>query len=236
MSKFKKNENYFNEIKTELQAYLLGFFLADGCIIKPKTGAKCIGMCLQESDKCVLEWFTQEISPQSKISQFHKKSTGNIQYNIKFTAPSLIKSLEDLYLIKPKKTQDLDFIFPFSKIPDDLTHHFVRGFFDGDGTITVRKKGLVPQFGFVATSKKFLEQLAIVLPFDDYRLIETQGKNMVYYQLMYSCGHGKDIDVQSYLYKDAHYYLERKYNKFLENTELTNNLIVAGSVERRGWN
>ena len=57
---------------------------------------------------------------------------------------------------------------------------------------------------------------------------------MVYYQLMYSCGHGKDIDVQSYLYKDAHYYLERKYNKFLENTELTNNLIVAGSVERRG--
>ena len=55
MSKFKKNENYFNEIKTELQAYLLGFFLADGCIIEPKTGAKCIGMCLQESDKCVLE-------------------------------------------------------------------------------------------------------------------------------------------------------------------------------------
>lgn len=53
--KLTKNENYFNEIDTELKAYLLGFFLADGCVIQPATGNKCISMCLQEQDKCVLE-------------------------------------------------------------------------------------------------------------------------------------------------------------------------------------
>lgn len=221
MKKFIKNEEYFNEIDSELKAYLLGFFVADGSIITPKNGIKCIGMCLKESDKCVLEWFIQEIAPSNKISFHKKKETGNIQYNIKFAAKKLIENLEELYGIKPDKTNDIEFIFPFERMSENLIHHFIRGYFDGDGTVTERKKGLVPQIGFVSTSKKFLLQISEFIPVKDFRITENQGKNMVYYQLWYSGGNLKDIQLYNYLYNNAKYYLQRKFDRFKENSELT---------------
>ena len=53
--KLTKNEDYFNVIDSELKAYLLGYFLADGCITNPTKGNKCISMCLQEKDRYILE-------------------------------------------------------------------------------------------------------------------------------------------------------------------------------------
>lgn len=233
MKKFSKNEDYFNEIKDELQAYLLGFFLADGSIMEPKNSSKCFGMCLKEKDLYILELFRDQLSPSSKISSHKKAATQNIQYNIKFTAPILAENLELIYGIKPKKTYDLLYEFPFEKIPNELIHHFIRGFFDGDGTINLRKKGFVPQFGFVFTSMNLLEQFIKYIPFNGHRITEAQGKNLKYFQLLYSCGHGKDIDIMNYLYKDATFFLKRKFDIFQENTELTTMLINSGNVERR---
>lgn len=53
--KINKNEEYFNVIDSEKKAYLLGYFLADGCVTNPSNGKKCISMCLQEQDKYILE-------------------------------------------------------------------------------------------------------------------------------------------------------------------------------------
>lgn len=235
MKKFVKNENYFNEITEELQAYLLGFFLADGSIMQPKTGAKtkCFGMCLKEEDSYVLELFRDNISPSSKISNYTKKSTNKVQCTLKFTAPIFANKLDELYKISCNKTYNETYEFPFELIPEGLIHHFIRGYFDGDGTISLRKKGLVPQFGFVFTSKNLLNQFIKYIPFENYRIQEDISKTVKYYQLMYSCGHGKDIDMMSYLYKDANYFLIRKYKIFQENTELTTLLINSGNVERR---
>ena len=38
--KLIKNENYFDNIDSEEKAYLLGFFLADGCVVDPSQGKK----------------------------------------------------------------------------------------------------------------------------------------------------------------------------------------------------
>ena len=235
MKKFIKNENYFNEITEELQAYLLGFFLADGSIIQPKTGkgTKCFGMCLKEEDNYILELFRDNISPSSKISSYTKKSTNKVQNTLKFTAPILAENLEKLYKISCNKTHDKTYEFPFELIPEKLIYHFIRGYFDGDGTINLRKKGFVPQFGFVFTSLNLLNQFIRYIPFNNYRIQTNIGKNIEYYQLMYSCGHGKDINIMNFLYKDANYFLKRKYEIFQENTELTTNLINSGNVERR---
>ena len=142
----------------------------------------------------------------------------------------MAERLEDLYGIKPRKTQDINFIFPFDKIPSELLHHFIRGFFDGDGYITEYSKDskggtLVPQFGFVSTSLPFILQLKEILPnFTEPRITTTQGKNMTFYQLIYSCGYGRISLIKAWLYHKANYYLTRKYNKFIENPELTNEL------------
>ncbi len=225
--KIIKNEDYFDEINTELKAYLLGFFLADGCIVQPSSGNKCISMCLQEQDEYVLEWFLKEIAPNGKISRHKKKSTGKVQCNIKFTSKVMSDKLEEIYGIKPRKTRDINFTFPFDKIPNDLIHHFIRGFFDGDGWITEYSKDsnggtLVPQFGFVSTSLPFILQLKEILPkFTEPRIITQEGKNSTYYQLIYSCGHERVPLIKAWLYHKANYYLQRKYDKFKENSELT---------------
>lgn len=44
---------------------------------------------------------------------------------------------------------------------------------------------------------------------------------MEYFQLWYSGGYGKDLLLFDYLYKDANYYLKRKFDRFQENSELT---------------
>lgn len=238
MKKIKKNEDYFNQIDSELKAYLLGFFLADGCVMNPSSGSKCVSMCLQESDKCVLEWFIKEIAPEIKITSYTKPSTGHTQYSFKFTAKKMAENLEEIWGIKSKKTQDVEFKFPFEKIPSKLVHHFIRGFFDGDGWLTTRKHydtgSIPPQFGFVSTSLNFILQLKeLIPPITEPRICTNQGKNMIYYQLIYSLGKGRVPAIKAWLYNDAHFYLDRKKEKFeLEcgNTELTEE-ITKGSSE-----
>ena len=107
----------------------------------------------------------------------------------------MAKNLEEIYNIKSQKTKDVEFKFPFEKIDSEYHHHFIRGYFDGDGFITKRgisnTQNLVPQFGFVATSLNFILQLQEIIPkFSEPRLCIRKGKNMEYYELIYSCKMG----------------------------------------------
>ena len=218
--KIEKNEEYFNVIDTELKAYLLGYFLADGCVTNPTKGKKCISMCLQEQDKYILEWFLSEIAPTCKISKYTKPSTGKTQYSFKFTAPIMAKNLEEIYGIKSRKTEDVEFKFPFEKMDSKYYHHFIRGYFDGDGFISERvvnnTQNWVPQFGFVSTSLNFILQLKEIIPeFSVPRLCTNKGKNMEYYQLIYSCKEGVIPVIKKWLYNNSKYYLKRKFNKFI---------------------
>ena len=218
--KLIKNENYFDNIDSEEKAYLLGFFLADGCVVYPSQGKKCISVCLQEQDEYILEWFLKAIAPNGKISRHIKKSTQKTQCNIKFTAAYMAQQLEDLYGIRPRKTHDIEYEFPFERIPTELHHHFIRGYFDGDGWITeysTDSKGgtLVPQFGIVSTSLKFILQLKEIIPkFTEPRITVNEGKNMTYYQLIYSCGHERIPIIRAWLYNNASFYMTRKKEKF----------------------
>lgn len=238
MKKIKKNEDYFNQIDTELKAYLLGYFLADGCITNPSSGSKCVSMCLQESDKYVLEWFIKETAPEIKISKYTKPSTGHTQYSFKYTAKQMAINLENIWGIKPRKTADIEYKFPFEKIPSNLIHHFIRGFFDGDGWITLRQKtphGLTPpQFGFISTSLNFILQLKEIIPAITIpRICINQGVSLIHYQLIYSLGKGRVPIIKSWLYNNAHYFLKRKKDKFdleCDNVELTEEITKGSSV------
>lgn len=218
--KLTKNEDYFNVIDSELKAYLLGYFLADGCITNPTKGNKCISMCLQEKDRYILEWFLSEIVPECKICEYTKPSTGKTQHSFKFTAPIMANNLEKIYGIKSRKTEDIEYKFPFEKIETKYHHHFIRGYFDGDGWITERivndSHNWVPQFGFVATSLNFILQLKEIIPeFSIPRITTNTGKNMKYYQLIYSCKEGVIPIIKKWLYHDSEYYLVRKFEKFI---------------------
>lgn len=220
---YKTDDEFFDVIDSEIKAYLLGFFIADGCMQKePKRRNGEIYSCSYRmsvnnsiDDLDVVELFQKFICPSKKIEhndcqlgvKFKRKPQVKFRWNSKHMFETLLS-----YNIKPRKTYDLDFTFPFDKIPSDLHRHFIRGFFDGDG-----HKG-VSDISFVSTSKTFLEQIGNLLEFP-YRIQNCVGKTCNYFILYVKGGKKTLSEINDIFYKDSNYYLKRKYLQF--NPEVT---------------
>lgn len=145
------NHNYFDIIDTEIKAYLLGFLLADGCISKGY-GVNTIVIHNSIDEYDIIKTFKEEICPENKIL-FRKNKSKKDTCSIKLSSSHMVDTLINKYKIKPNKTFDFDFIFPFNEIDDKYIKHFIRGFFDGDGSIGSK------HIEFLGTSYKFMCQL-----------------------------------------------------------------------------
>ena len=143
----KINETFFDVIDSEEKAYLLGFFIADGCIqkeAKKKNGeiySYSYRFSLNNSidDIEIIKLFQKYICPHKKLeyknNQSGVKSKRKEQVSIRWVSKHMYETL-NLYNIHERKTYDSNFEFPFDKIPKKLIRHFIRGYFDGDGCIT----------------------------------------------------------------------------------------------------
>jgi len=125
------DHNYFNDITSEVKAYLLGFFVADGCIyqhINKKSWYFEVGV--QEKDKYIIELYQKEIAPKAKIYYTEKKVGAN-QWRFRINSTQIAKDIQKLGYPKRKTYADLS----LPDIDKQLIPHFVRGYFDGDGTV-----------------------------------------------------------------------------------------------------
>lgn len=219
--KYFVNEHFWDCIDTEEKAYLLGYFIADGCLClenKKHHGivdghSKRLGFCVSEDDAEVIELIQKFIIPTKPIEhinnqigvKYYRKPQLRCRWNSDYMFDRLIS-----YGIKPRKTYDNEFSLPNNLVPKELMRHFIRGYFDGDGT----KCQCALQF--CVNSKKFALQIAEVFKPFKYKLYEKHGKTCIYYVLNINGGRKLHKYVAEYFYKDAHYYLTRKFNKFIE--------------------
>lgn len=211
------NHDYFEVIDTEEKAYWLGFLTADGCVQhhKNKGESYSIRLELKTSDKYMVENFANAIETDRIVRDYikDKKSTSYITVFSK-------KMFNDLgkHNVIPNKTLSLENI-P-NTIPDELIRHFIRGYFDGDGTvynyICKGKNKLV--FGFYGT-EKFLNSIKSRLIEDNVIVSEANVYNQKeanVSMLLYTI---RD-DIKrffDYIYSDSSIYLTRKYDKFKQN-------------------
>jgi hypothetical protein len=128
-------------IDTEEKAYILGFAAADGCLTCPKRNGRSCVFCivLSHKDYDHVVKLRDIVSPRSTIYTATRttlfKSTGKTYsgdvsgFSVadKDLANNLIK-----HGIVPRKTRILE--IP-KTVPPHLFHHWVRGYFDGDGTV-----------------------------------------------------------------------------------------------------
>ena len=112
------------------------------------------------------------------------------------------------------------------QVPKELLHHFIRGVFDGDGSVgitdrVINDKEYKEQFIQFIGSNNFIDGLCKQLSF-----LSTFNISSV------NNGNNKQIAIKSkldfikmyeFLYKDTTIYLHRKYNKFQEIIEYLNN-------------
>lgn len=142
-------------------AYILGFFTADGSMIRNKRGAHFIEF--QITDKNLLYKIREAINSDHKISVRIRKFPWKVCYRLQIGSKEMFNDLLRLGLTSNKsKTIKLP------HVPDKYFSHFIRGYFDGDGNVSVPnyiradrngKKSTTILSGFTSGSKQILQSL-----------------------------------------------------------------------------
>lgn len=211
--KYKYNENAFKDINNEEQAYWLGFMYADGCINELKMQAN-LTLCGKDIEH--VKRFRDFIFPNKdyplvkKISYLSNNEKEYYSYRVMISNTVITQNLINKKCLW-NKTFDLD--FPSVEIvPDNLMNHFIRGFFDGDGSVFINKNRL--GVSFVSASENFLNDLY------DYIFEQiTINRNKLYltkdnnYSLQINSQ--KDIEnFYNYIYNNSSIFLDRKKEIF----------------------
>lgn len=212
---YKYNKQFFNNIDTEEKAYWAGFIAADGNIRKDFFKMR---IELNIQDYSHLEKFKKSIEGNNPIKESIRPNNHSCYIDV--NCKEFCLALNDLG-ITPKKSLTLK--INFDLIPKELKHHFIRGYFDGDGSINSYKREnknyLEWELSFIS-SEKFLNQILGEL--DKKRNFYSCGNN---FRISFKAK--EDIkDILKYLYENATIYMDRKLEKVKE-FEALNDYQVA---------
>lgn len=120
------NEAFFATWSPEM-AYLLGYFAADGCMIRNKRGSHYV-----EFTSCDRELLETVVRVTGASHQISRRPSYNpewkAQYRVQVGSKQWFDDLSRLGF-----TQDKSHTLSFPPVPETLLGHFVRGYFDGDG-------------------------------------------------------------------------------------------------------
>lgn len=205
-----KNANILNNKNSNFY-YLLGLVATDGTIIFPETRNKykahALRIQLQIRDARILEFIKNEFG-------------GKISYTKKYVTWELSNKPFLEYLISetgftPHKSKTLNVTKWFDGLTYDQQRHFVRGCWDGDGTIYQRKDNYIIS-AFVSASGDFFEMIEKFFKNYEHKLyksVTAYGANI--HKISF---HGKRIIApMNIIYGDLNeddFFLERKYTNF----------------------
>jgi intein/homing endonuclease len=196
--------DYFENIDSEVKAYLLGFIFADGNVFNNQLALE-IGV----RDKENLILLKSELKSKAKISYRKRPNTEVVTTRI--NSERLCNSLAK-YGIVPNKTMNTHHL-P-NNIPKEYLRHFLRGVFDGDGWISI-KFDKYYCMGYVCCYASMAEDFrtmanSLIEDKNDVKITNKGGEHSYVIQFQ------RTVQVKQLaaaLYKDSNYYLSRKYEK-----------------------
>ena len=205
------NNYVFEKIETEEQAYWLGFLYADGCV-SHYNSSKRIELALQEQDYEHLVKFSRFVDYGGEI----KYRKNQAAYRICFGSTKMYNDLVRLGCVENKS---LILKYPgIDVISYELQRHFIRGYFDGDGclSLTMRKDYTYRKTISILGTYEFLYGLVhLGLPFEvkNKCIKKCRDNDSNNYFIRFN----KDDSAKflDFIYKDATVYLDRKYLKYL---------------------
>lgn len=208
--RYQVNDTYFDKIDTEDKAYWLGFLYADGYIRERKSG-KSLEMKLSIKDKQHLELF------KNTIESDHKIVDGFNQVKYKGGISSSHISTLAIYsskLVDSIKSQGFHsrktFTIEKPNITEDLIHHFIRGYFDGDGSFSFSPAKHKVHTNIVCASEIFRDFLLKILNENN---IDMKYHSRITIEVQNKIG---NLNFYNYIYKNANTFLKRKKEKYEE--------------------
>lgn len=228
------NHHIFDIIDTEEKAYWLGFIWADGCILNQREDKHNygfeLGLAIKDIDH--LKNFCNFINlNQDKIKiRLGKEQTfkekiikSGDSCRIQISNEHFWKTLYNLGCV-PNKTHNEN--FPKEEIfkSKDLIHHFIRGFFDGDGWIYLDNRNYL--IAGICGQENFLQETLKYLPESIYKnIIDCNNTNVI---KILKWGGSKAETFLNYIYKDSTISLERKFN--ISAPYIWKNISKSGNI------
>lgn len=205
-SKYNHNTEAFKIIDNEEKAYWLGFLYADGSVYEPRG---TIELSLAHKDLEHLERFRDFISPDMEIKS--RMVNGHLVHRLQIVSMEIV---QDLIKQGCMPAKSLILQFPtMQQIPNKLLHHFMRGYFDGDGTAywfhDPRDNSKPQANAEVIGSYDFIKAYQTILSHFGLPIREKFTRHGKAYGYRFG-GNGLYKKFTDFLYKDATIYLERK--------------------------
>lgn len=219
--KWTLNEHYFDCIDSQNKAYILGLLYADGYNGMDKS---TIRLQLQDCDVDILKLINEELNSNRPLRFINCSSrvasNGYISkdmYSLEVFSSYMCKTLNNIGVTQNKS---LSLTFPI--ISDrSLYRHFIRGYFDGDGSFCYSNKNASKRYQGLITitsTASFCEDCLDILRQDlniGGSIFDASCHNGITKVLTIS-GNRQCKKVLDWLYVDADLYLKRKYEKYLK--------------------
>ncbi len=201
------NKNFFKEW-SPASAWVLGLLFTDGHISIHGSGNYVVS--LSSIDYSLLLNVKNLMKSTHPIRRASKKQPN--LYTLQFARDEMVADLMRLGMV-PRKS----LVIKFPEMPKEFHRHFIRGCWDGDGSVFFDKKN--PKFlraHYISGSKDFIYELEKILQTEvglPSKMIYHRDK---YYYFRYA--RENSIKLFHYLYDDVSpdMYLDRKYNKFIQ--------------------
>lgn len=196
--------------------YWAGFIAADGCVSmqKNKTKASILAICLSAKDKAHLEKFKTSIKFTGNVKTYNRALANPASY-ITIHSAKICESLERFNIL-PRKT--LTYKFPEWLKAHPLVGHFMRGYFDGDGSFYLYRNSDSTMdslaMNVVGTNSFLISYKEVLLN----NILELKLKNNIYavgkVSLLGCKGNRKVAKIRDFLYTNSmnDIRLDRKFN------------------------
>jgi hypothetical protein len=138
MNKNRTHNSFFTEWN-ELSCYIFGFWMADGCIFLSKTRDKYYKRFnIVNTDKQIMNEIGLILDHKPILANANlkkRKKHHKLSYVIQINSDHMFDFCFNIINSVNKSSKENQ----IPEIPDNLFHHFIRGLFDGDGSIHIKR-------------------------------------------------------------------------------------------------
>lgn len=192
-------------------AWLLGFIAADGYLPMTKGAKNRIVISLAEKDREILEKIAKEIKYDGEIKRYLAPDQIHYFVSLAFTSKKIRQQIESYGIINNKTFK----LRHLPNIPKEYMIDFIRGFFDGDGSIYAIDRPTSPlRISITCASYDFLEEIAIFL--EENLKVAHKNLNRDHNNYCISYGHNDSKKICDAFYNNNFISLKRKKDKYYE--------------------
>lgn len=211
------NEDYFNQPMNIRQAYILGLVLSDAHINYERGQFQYV---CKKDDIELIEFIKSEFQSTHPIKEYTVKGRPYVRYSI--SNKILVRSLIEKFDLPHRNKSHNNLRLP--KIDESFMNHFLRGLFDGDGSIWKGIKDTTFRCNFCGgynLMKEIQEFFKTRLGVNFYFRFRYSNKNKNSCSITAN-GNRNVSKIFSYLYQNSQSHLDRKYKLFAESDRISN--------------